>query len=91
MPAVDLLNAGIEALAHLDVAELERLLAAAGRLRLAETVEDQRLAREKLRTLGHLIVLTRRNLRLLRGAGFGVYGPTGGRSGVAWEARNETN
>lgn len=74
---VDLLNAGIEALAHVDSAELERVLAAAGGLSLSETVADQRLALEKLRTLGHLMVLTRRNLRLLRSAGVGVYGPSG--------------
>lgn len=77
VPAVDFLNAGIEALAHRDVAGLERLLAAASGLRLPETVEGQRLTHEKLRALGHLIVLTRRNRRLLRGAGFGVYGPSG--------------
>ena len=71
---LDLLNAGIEALAHADVSRLERLFAAAAEAGLPETAAQQTLARARLRTLGYLLVLTRRNLRLLRGIGYRAYG-----------------
>lgn len=85
MSASQLLDAGIDALARADAAQLERLASAAGHVRFPSAAEEdsaaeRKLARERLRTLGQLIVLTRRNLRLLQGAGDGVYGPSGNRS-----------
>ena len=71
--AVDLLNAGILALTHADAAWLERLAEAVPAVRPIETEEELRMGQERLRTLGALIALTGRNLRLLRGAaGYGV-------------------
>lgn len=72
--AVELLGAGINALAHADAAQLEGLVEAARGATRPATAEEQRLARHRLRTLELLIVLTRHNLRLLRGAGSGRYG-----------------
>ena len=65
--AVEVLAAGINALAHADVAQLEGLAEAAQGVRIPQTAEERELVREGLRTLGYLITLTRRNLRLLRG------------------------
>jgi len=62
-------RAGIHALAHADATELERLTETAGQLRRPATAEEQRRGREELRTLQMLLVLTRRNLRVLRGDG----------------------
>jgi hypothetical protein len=73
--AVELLGAAIHALAHADAGRLEGLAEAAGEARGPRTGDERRMARERLRTLGHLITLTRRNLRLLRGIGYGGYGP----------------
>jgi hypothetical protein len=63
------LSAGILALTHAESAQLEGLAEAARGARRPEGPEEQRIAQERLRTLGALIVLTRRNLRLLRGGG----------------------
>lgn len=73
--AIELLGAGIKALAHADAAELEGLAEAALEAVGPRTAEERMTAREELRTLGYLITLTRRNLRLLRGVGYGGYGP----------------
>jgi hypothetical protein len=75
--AVELLRAGIDALAHVDAAQIEELTEAAHGARRPETVEERREARERLRTLELLIAMTRHNLRLLRGGGCGGYGPPG--------------
>jgi hypothetical protein len=75
---VELLGAGIHALTHADAIELKELAEAARAANAPMTPEERRLAREQLRTLGHLITLTRRNLRLLRGSGWGDYGPSRG-------------
>lgn len=77
VPAGELLQEGMEALTRANLAELDRLCDAAADVRLPETAEERKLAQGNLRSLGHLIALTRRNLRLLRGAGSGVYGPAG--------------
>lgn len=70
---VTLLSAGILALTHADAAQLEGLVEAAPGARRIETAEEQRIAQQRLRTLGALIALSRRNLRLLRGAaGYGA-------------------
>jgi hypothetical protein len=66
--AVELLAAGINALAHADAAQLEALAEAARGAEAPQTVEERKKVREGLRTLGYLIALTRRNLRLLRGS-----------------------
>jgi len=73
--AVDLLGMGIEALAHADAAQLERLAKAAPGARRPGSAEERAEMRERLQTMGRLIALTLRNLRLLRGAGCGGYGP----------------
>jgi predicted lipoprotein len=75
--AEELLGAGIDALAHVDAAQLEGLAEAARGARGPKTAEEWRKVRERLRTLQLLIAMTRRNLRLLRGAGCGGYGPSG--------------
>lgn len=67
--AAELLRAAIAALAHADAAQLEGLVEAARGVRRFKTAEERRLAQQGLRTLGALIAVTRRNLRLLRGAG----------------------
>jgi hypothetical protein len=72
---IELLSAGIRALAHADAAQLERLAEAAREAEGPGNAKERRMARERLRTLAHLIALTRRNLRLLGGAGYGGYGP----------------
>lgn len=63
----ELVRAGIDALSHADAEQLEVLAAEARGPSLPETTQEQKLAQERLRALGHLIALTRRNLRLLRG------------------------
>ena len=65
--AVELLGAGIQALAHADAEQLEGLAEAARMAGLPQTREERRMAQERLRTLARLMLLTRRNLRLLRG------------------------
>jgi hypothetical protein len=65
---VELLSAGILALTDADAVQLAELTEAAAGVRRIETAGERRAAQEKLRTLGALIGLTRRNLRLLRGA-----------------------
>jgi hypothetical protein len=72
--AVELLAAGINALAHVDAAQLEGLAEAARGAGWPRTSEEQRAARQALRTMELLLALTRRNLRLLRGAGHDGYG-----------------
>ena len=69
MSVVELLGAGINALAHADAAQLEGLAEMSRMARGPETAAERTIARERLRTLGYLLTLTRRNLRLLRGAG----------------------
>ena len=70
---VALLSAGILALTHADAAQLEGLAEAAPGVRRIETADEQRIAQHRLRTLGALIAISRRNLRLLRGtAGYGA-------------------
>ena len=72
---VELLSAGILALTHADAAQLEGLAEAAPGVRPIETADERRIAEQRLRTLGALIALSRRNLRLLRGtAGYGAVG-----------------
>lgn len=78
---VELVGAGINALARADAPMLQGLAEAARDSTRPETPEEQRLAREGLRTLGYLITLTRRNLRLLYGVGLGDYGSSTGRTG----------
>jgi hypothetical protein len=77
VPVVELLGAGIDALAHADAARLECLAEAAHGASMPATAEERGMAEERRRALGYLIRLTRRNLRLLRGAGRGGYGPPG--------------
>jgi hypothetical protein len=72
--AAEVLRAGIQALAHADVERLEELAAMATAVRTSENRGDRRRAREGLRALECLLTLTRRNLRLLRGARSGSYG-----------------
>jgi hypothetical protein len=67
--AVELLGAGINALAYADAAQLEVLVEMSRGVRPPQTREERERARVGLQTLGHLITLTRRNLRLLRGVG----------------------
>jgi len=68
---VEMLSAAILALTRGDVTQLEWLAVAAPGVRRSETtVDEQRIAQEKLRTLGALIALTRRNLRLLHACGY---------------------
>lgn len=66
--ALQLIGEAIDALMRADAARLERLgaelLEAAG----AQTRQQERAVAEKKRALRHLLVLTRRNLRLLRRA-----------------------
>lgn len=69
MSGVELLAAGIDALAHAAAGELEGLADAARDARMPQTLDEQRAVRDGLRTLGYLMTLTRRNLRLLRGIG----------------------
>jgi len=76
--AVELLGAGIHALAHADAAQLEALARTAHAVRVPETAEERRRARERLRAMAFLLTLTRRNLRLLRGMRPGGYGPSAG-------------
>jgi hypothetical protein len=64
---VDLMRAGINALAHADAMGLGGLAEAARTAGRPQTPQEHRIAREGLRTLGMLLTLTRRNLRLLRG------------------------
>jgi hypothetical protein len=86
--ARELLDGGIRALAHGDAAQLEYLVDAAQTVRPPEAVDERKIAQERLRTLGHLIVLTRRNLRLLRGAGCGMYeNPASGERGWKFAAK----
>jgi hypothetical protein len=66
---VELLGAGIQALGHADAMQLEDLAEAARRTGWPQTAQEQRMARERLRTLAMLMELTKRNLRLLRGTG----------------------
>jgi len=75
--AIELVDAGIQALAHNDVAELDRLTEAAAQVRSPEFAQEQSGMRLRMRTFDHLLVLTRRNLRLLRGTGSMAYGPSG--------------
>jgi hypothetical protein len=82
--AVELLGAGLRALAHADAAQLEALVDAARGARMPQTVKERQLVQERLRALGYLIALTQRNLRLLRGAERD--GPFGNRRDAgAWE------
>jgi hypothetical protein len=67
--AVELLGAGINALAHADAAQLQALAEAARGASAPQNPEERERVRVGLRTLGYLITLTRRNLRLLRSAG----------------------
>ena len=65
--AAELLEAGIEALAHANVGDFEALAEATRGLGAAGARVEQPIAREKLRALGRVLELTHRNLRLLRG------------------------
>jgi hypothetical protein len=84
MSAVELLGTGIDALARADAFLLEGLAEAAGGVPGPRTACEGRLARERLRTLEHLLTLTRRNLRLLRGRG--GYGWLRGTNGDDWDS-----
>ena len=77
LSVTELLEAGIEALAHADAARLEALAAVAAQTRPPETAEEHRRAGANLTALQRMLILTRRNLRLLRGAGYRDYGPGG--------------
>lgn len=73
--AADLLGAGIQALAHADATDLQDIVEAARTAEVPVTLEERRITQERLRTLGVLMEMTRRNLRLLRGAaGYGLLG-----------------
>jgi hypothetical protein len=72
MSTVEILEAGIRALADADADQLGMLADAARQTKGPQTAEEQEMARVGLRTLGYLITLTRRNLRLLRGASSGA-------------------
>jgi hypothetical protein len=74
LSAVELLGAGIGALARADAVLLEGLAEAARGVSAHRTADEGELARERLRTLEHLLTLTRRNLRLLRGPDRSGYG-----------------
>lgn len=65
--AGELLGAAVKALARCDAAELERLAAEAEAAAAPATSEDREAALAGLRALGHLLRLTRQNLRILRG------------------------
>jgi hypothetical protein len=66
------LREGIAALAQVDAPCLERLLTQAGAARMPE--DEQAAAGEACAALDLLLVLTRRNLRLLRGERDTMYG-----------------
>jgi hypothetical protein len=73
--AAELLEAGIQALAHADVLHLQRIVEAAGTAGCSVTLDQQRITQERLQVLGALTKMTARNLRLLRGAaGYGLPG-----------------
>jgi hypothetical protein len=72
MSTVEILEAGIRALAHADADRLQMLADAAREADGPRTADEQEMARVGLRTLEYLITLTRRNLRLLRGASGGT-------------------
>lgn len=74
MGAAELLAQGIAALARSDAAALEQLAAAAPAAEVPSGERECRAARTQHRALGHLLTLTRRNLRLLRGYDAGGYG-----------------
>jgi hypothetical protein len=63
---VELLGAGIKALAQADAGQLESLAEAARSAARPVTQEEQRVAQERLRAFWYLIGLTQRNLKLLR-------------------------
>jgi len=65
------LREAIGALARADASALERLAAEAARA--TPEAEGQSAAREPYAALGLLLVLTRRNIRLLRGERVGPY------------------
>lgn len=66
--AGELLSAGVRALTWADAAELERLAAMAEKAVMPETAAERRAVAEQHRTLGHLLRLTRQNLRILQAA-----------------------
>lgn len=66
--AGELLEAGVNALARSDAAELEGLVAAAQSAKIPGTPQEREAALAGLRTLGYLLRLTRQNLRILRAA-----------------------
>ncbi|MFP5230339.1 MAG: hypothetical protein ACLGXA_22210 [Acidobacteriota bacterium] len=73
---VELLDAAIPALAAADGGRLEALAETARRAVPPATAQEWERAQVRLRALGILLELTRRNLRLLRGAD--GYGPLQG-------------
>lgn len=80
--AASLLSEGIDALARADAAGLGRLVAeAAGTVALPA---EHEAVREQHRALARLLVLTRRNLRLLRGECGAVYGRNSTGDGKPW-------
>lgn len=73
--AAELLGAGIQALAHADAPRLRDIAEAARTAKPPATLDEQRITQGRLRTLGILMGITERNLRLLRGtAGYGLLG-----------------
>ena len=65
----ELMSRGMDALERADVQELRLLAEAALRAAPPDTQTELNVARAQLRILGRLLVLTRRNLCLQRGAG----------------------
>ncbi len=74
MGAAELLAQGIAALARSDAAALERLAGAAGGAETPGSGAEWRAARTQHQALRQLLVLTRRNLSLLRCGCAGSYG-----------------
>jgi len=65
----ELVSAAVLALTCADAEQLERLARLAPGCRPLETAKEQRVTQQGMRTFGALIAITRRNLRVLRGAG----------------------
>ncbi len=73
--SAELLEAGIQALARADATHLQDMVESARTAGRPVTLDEQRITQERLRTLGILMGMTERNLRLLRGtAGYGLLG-----------------
>lgn len=67
-------GAGVEALARVDAARLEQLAEAARGAASPRSTSERQEAEQGLQALARLLVLTRRHLRMLGGAGTAAYG-----------------